>query len=197
MGLGDYWGGELAVEPLELLEGNQLGVHAHGHHQIHDIRYRPLEFNGWKQRHWTLPFKGERYSIVWFTPRGCENWQKKSDDLLNGIHGIVSDNGIQGGERKEEKEKEEDSASSGEAVTTAATIADVQIATNNTNDGTTKIKTKAIMNTITTSPASNPIIATGTHDCTPKTRDEWNGIERSSYLLLIPIVIAAVARLRL
>jgi hypothetical protein len=36
------------------------------------VRYRPLEFNGWRERHWTLPFKGERFSVVWFTPRGCE-----------------------------------------------------------------------------------------------------------------------------
>ena len=31
-------------------------------------RYKPLEFNGWKERHWTLPFQGERYSLVFFTP---------------------------------------------------------------------------------------------------------------------------------
>jgi len=55
VGLGDYSGGELAVE------GN-----------VHDIRYKPAEFNGWAQRHWTLPFNGERYTLVWFTPRGCE-----------------------------------------------------------------------------------------------------------------------------
>ncbi|CAE7718890.1 unnamed protein product [Symbiodinium sp. CCMP2592] len=55
VGLGDYSGGELAVE------GN-----------THDIRYRPLEFNGWTQRHWTQPFVGERFSLVWFTPAGCE-----------------------------------------------------------------------------------------------------------------------------
>ena len=39
---------------------------------MHAIRYAPLEFDGWQQRHWTLPFAGERFSIVWFTPRGCE-----------------------------------------------------------------------------------------------------------------------------
>jgi hypothetical protein len=39
----------------------------------HDIRYTPVQFNGWTQRHWTLPFEGERYSLVWFTPKGCEN----------------------------------------------------------------------------------------------------------------------------
>ena len=47
-------GGELVVEGVEA-----------------DIRYRPLEFDGWNERHWTLPFEGERYSIVWFTPLGC------------------------------------------------------------------------------------------------------------------------------
>lgn len=55
VGLGDYVGGGLMVE------GKQ-----------HDIRYKPVEFNGWKQRHWTLPFVGERFSLVWFTPIGCE-----------------------------------------------------------------------------------------------------------------------------
>ena len=53
--LGNFVGGELMVE------GEQA-----------DIRYSALEFNGWKQRHWTMPFRGERYSLVWFTPLGCE-----------------------------------------------------------------------------------------------------------------------------
>jgi len=48
-------GGELVVEGKKI-----------------DIRYKPIEFNGWTQRHWTLPFQGERYSLVWFTPKGCE-----------------------------------------------------------------------------------------------------------------------------
>jgi tRNA U38,U39,U40 pseudouridine synthase TruA len=55
VGLGHYAGGEIMVE---------------GDKQ--DIRYTPLEFDGWTQRHWTLPFVGERYSLVWFTPHGCE-----------------------------------------------------------------------------------------------------------------------------
>ena len=62
VGLGTYAGGELMVE------GEQ-----------HDIRYKAIEFNGWKQRHWTMPFKGERYSLVWFTPKGCEG--KRGIDL--------------------------------------------------------------------------------------------------------------------
>ena len=53
VGLGDYCGGHCVVE----------GV-------AHDIRYRPLEFDGWNSRHWTMPFTGERYSLVWFTPMG-------------------------------------------------------------------------------------------------------------------------------
>ena len=60
VGLGHYVGGELMVEG-----------------EKKDIRYKAVEFNGWKQRHWTLPFTGERFSLVWFTPKGCE-----------GIHGI-------------------------------------------------------------------------------------------------------------
>ena len=81
VGLGDYVGGELMVEGVKK-----------------DIRYKAVEFDGWKQRydrsqflpslllytlnisdhrlltnrHWTLPFQGERYSLVWFTPKGCE-----------------------------------------------------------------------------------------------------------------------------
>lgn len=55
VGLGDYSGGELVVEGA-----------------VHNIRYRPLAFDGWTQRHWTLPFRGERFSLVWFTPFGCE-----------------------------------------------------------------------------------------------------------------------------
>ena len=66
VGLGTYTGGELMVE------GNK-----------HDIRYKPLEFNGWLQRHWTMPFCGERYSLVWFTPKGCE-----------GLRGIDLDLGV-------------------------------------------------------------------------------------------------------
>ncbi|KAG7365188.1 hypothetical protein IV203_038391 [Nitzschia inconspicua] len=55
VGLGTYTGGELMVEGVQ-----------------YDIRYKAIEFNGWKQRHWTMPFCGERYSLVWFTPKGCE-----------------------------------------------------------------------------------------------------------------------------
>jgi diketogulonate reductase-like aldo/keto reductase len=52
--LGDFSGGALAVEG-----------------EIKQVRYQPLEFDGWAQRHWTLPFAGERFSLVWFSPLGC------------------------------------------------------------------------------------------------------------------------------
>lgn len=51
VGLGDYSGGEL------MIEGDP-----------YHIRYEPKEFDGWKSRHWTAPFNGERFSLVWFTP---------------------------------------------------------------------------------------------------------------------------------
>jgi len=53
--LGDFVGGELMVEGVEK-----------------DIRYKGVEFDGWRERHWTMPFAGERFSLVWFTPKGCE-----------------------------------------------------------------------------------------------------------------------------
>ena len=49
--LGEFSGGRLFIEG-----------------DAHDIRYKPLEFDGWKLRHWTEAFKGERFSLVWFTP---------------------------------------------------------------------------------------------------------------------------------
>lgn len=55
VGLGDYRGGELVVEGQGM-----------------NVRYAPLLFDGWQQRHWTRPFLGERFSLVWFTPKGCE-----------------------------------------------------------------------------------------------------------------------------
>ena len=51
VGLGDYEAGYLNVEENSF-----------------DIRYKPLEFDGWKLRHWTSPFSGQRFSLVWFTP---------------------------------------------------------------------------------------------------------------------------------
>jgi tRNA U38,U39,U40 pseudouridine synthase TruA len=51
VGLGDYKGGEIFVEG-----------------SAYPIRYKPLEFDGWKLRHWTGAYIGERFSLVWFTP---------------------------------------------------------------------------------------------------------------------------------
>lgn len=64
VGLGDYVGGELMVEGRK-----------------NNIRYKGVEFNGWKERHWTMPFRGERFSLVWFTPKGCDGL--RGIDLCN------------------------------------------------------------------------------------------------------------------
>ena len=51
VGLGNYTGGETIVEG-----------------KLYDIRYNPLEFDGWNMLHWTAKIQGERYSLVFFTP---------------------------------------------------------------------------------------------------------------------------------
>ena len=56
VGLGEYAGGELFVEG-----------------QPFDIQYKAIEFDGWKLRHWTNRFHGERFSLVWFTPESKGN----------------------------------------------------------------------------------------------------------------------------
>ena len=47
VGLGDYTGGGLAVEGASV-----------------PIRYAPHEFDGWRSRHWTLPFEVSSSSKV-------------------------------------------------------------------------------------------------------------------------------------
>jgi hypothetical protein len=49
VGLGNYSGGELMVEGVKK-----------------DIRYNPTEFDGWKERHWTLPCKFHLPYISYF-----------------------------------------------------------------------------------------------------------------------------------
>jgi FkbM family methyltransferase len=51
VGMGDYQGGRLIVDG-----------------KFCDIRYQPLEFDGWNQWHWTETFQGDRFTLVFFTP---------------------------------------------------------------------------------------------------------------------------------
>ena len=64
--LGAHTGGQLVVEGC-----------------IKDVLYAPVEFDGWHERHWTLPFHGERFSLVWFTPveDATVAWLEKMDSL--------------------------------------------------------------------------------------------------------------------
>ena len=75
VGLGDYVGGETLVEGIP-----------------YGIRYNPLEFNGWKQLHWTAPFLGERFSLVFFTP--AMTLAEGADDDLNEDHHAANLSGI-------------------------------------------------------------------------------------------------------
>ncbi len=49
IGLGEYTGGDLVIEG-----------------EAHDIQYTFLRFDG-RLAHWVTPFKGTRYSLVFFT----------------------------------------------------------------------------------------------------------------------------------
>jgi len=78
VGLGDYTGGELIVEgvpvniryqPLGYQESLNLHILCIYILVLTDFIFL-VEFDGWKERHWTLPFHGSRYSLVWFTPLG-------------------------------------------------------------------------------------------------------------------------------
>ena len=67
MGLGQYAGGELVVEsvPNDILYCEYLGEPLIIRELIELVACTaPLEFDGWKQVHWTLPFVGERFSLV-------------------------------------------------------------------------------------------------------------------------------------
>jgi tRNA pseudouridine(38-40) synthase len=79
VGLGDFTGGETVVE------GEPMAV-----------RYRPLEFNGWTQQHWTLPFEGERFSLVWFTPKGCEGMRRPLDGACHAEDAARAGGGSEG-----------------------------------------------------------------------------------------------------
>ena len=77
--LGDHSGGNL------LVEGKSYSIH-----------YKPLKYDGWKQVHSTLPFSGERFSLVWFTPEKRHTINDEKDrafsfedfmaDTLVGVH---------------------------------------------------------------------------------------------------------------
>jgi FkbM family methyltransferase len=62
VGLGDYAGGEFVVDG-----------------KSYSIRYDVLKFDGWKQIHSTTRFRGERFSLVWFTPERREDYIPKGD----------------------------------------------------------------------------------------------------------------------
>ena len=59
IGFGEYTGGQLAIDDTT------------GLHRVVDIKNRFVRFNGAKNKHWTLPFTGERYSAVFYTHRNA------------------------------------------------------------------------------------------------------------------------------
>jgi len=71
VGLGDYEGGELQVLPFGAF----------------DIRYRFLQFDGSKYEHGTLPFQGQRYSIVFYSSAPC----KSKGQIARRVHARLPD----------------------------------------------------------------------------------------------------------
>ena len=65
VGLGDYAGGALGVEDA-----------------IHDIRYRPLEFDGYTQRHNAEEFEGEHYTTILYVSSSIHRTDETFADYL-------------------------------------------------------------------------------------------------------------------
>jgi hypothetical protein len=55
--------GDSVILACGLFTGGELNIDG----EKIDIKAKPLRFNGSKFIHWTMPFEGERYSIVWFS----------------------------------------------------------------------------------------------------------------------------------
>jgi len=67
-GLGDYAGGEFIVDD-----------------KSYNIRYEALRFDGWKQIYSTKHFRGERFSLLWFTPERRETRAPKGDKTFEDV----------------------------------------------------------------------------------------------------------------
>jgi hypothetical protein len=71
---GDYTGGELNIEGT-----------------LHDIRHKPLLFDGSKQLHGTEVYVGSRYSLVFFTIQPRPSYKDAMPSL--DVFSVVEDNG--------------------------------------------------------------------------------------------------------
>lgn len=76
VGFGSYEGGALCVEDYN-----------------HNIQYRPLLFDGSKQRHKTKPFRSDRYTIVFHTIHPKPSYRDQMPPLS--VYEVVEDNGVQ------------------------------------------------------------------------------------------------------
>lgn len=63
LSLGKFQGGEVGVQLANLEQGAQ---EKKGKQMLYNVYYQPLRFDGSKLLHWTQPFQGTRYSIVFF-----------------------------------------------------------------------------------------------------------------------------------
>lgn len=64
IGLGDYTGGELVVDGKEI-----------------DINRKPYYFNGYLHTHYTKPFQGNRYSLMFYNCKNTWNIEHRDEDI--------------------------------------------------------------------------------------------------------------------
>eukprot|EP00965_Chrysotila_dentata_P257763 6212994-Pleurochrysis_carterae.AAC.2 len=64
-----------------------VGMHTGGQVMVEgttrDVRYTPVTFDSDTQLHWTQPFEGERFTLVWFTPARREAMQVAAARIAN------------------------------------------------------------------------------------------------------------------
>jgi FkbM family methyltransferase len=64
IGLGDYTEGELVVDGKDI-----------------DIKHKPYYFNGYLHEHYTKPFQGERYSLMFYNCKNTWNIEHRDEDV--------------------------------------------------------------------------------------------------------------------
>jgi len=68
VGIGSYEGGELVTIDNDI-------------ETVHDIKYKPMYFNGYLTEHYNLPFTGDRWSLMFYSYRGAWNIVHRPQDI--------------------------------------------------------------------------------------------------------------------
>jgi FkbM family methyltransferase len=69
IGMGDYTGGETVL------------IDSNGNEHNHDIKHKPLYFNGYLTEHYNKPFIGTRYSLMFYSFKGAWDINHRPQDI--------------------------------------------------------------------------------------------------------------------